>query len=145
LKNMKKSWALALAVGTLAIAGCTSTTANTAEAFVKKHAKAYYFRDAKAVAEMTLCAEDLGKTTVSQRIRDELKTFHRDSLRTALKDEMKDGDQWVAAWSDTRYASEKDQGDHITVEVKVGYAYSSIVLVRVGKYLKIAPNPSSFE
>ena len=124
---------------------CSSTKATTAAEFVQKHAKAYNLRDARAVAEMTLCAEDLSQTTVPQSIKDELKAFHRDSLRGALKSEMKEGNQWVAAWEDTKYISEKNQGEHINVKVKIGYAYSSIVLVQVGKYLKIVPNPSSFE
>jgi hypothetical protein len=127
------------------ICGCTSYKATTAEDFVKKHAKAYYFRDAGAVAEMTLCAEDLAQAALPEPTKEELKTFHRDSLESALKGEMKNDDQWVSAWQDTKYIGEKDHGDHILVEVKVGYAYSSIVLVKVGKQLKIAPNPSWFE
>jgi hypothetical protein len=118
----------------------------TAEDFVKKHAKAYHSQDAKAVAEMSLCAEDLEETAIPQQIKLELKDQKRDTLLIDLKDQMKrEGDMWVQAWGDTRYAGEKDHGDHIHVDVTVGYARSSIVLVKAGKQLKIAPNPSSFE
>lgn len=127
-------------------AGCTSTRAVTAEDFVKKHAKAYYSRDAKAVAEMTLCAEDIEETAIPRQIKLELKDQKRDSLVKDIQNQMKrEGDVWVQAWGDTRYVGEKDHGDHIHVDVTVGYVRSSIVLVRMGKHLKIAPNPSSFE
>jgi hypothetical protein len=125
--------------------GCSSNRAVTAEEFVEKHSKAYSSRDEKAVAGMTLCAEDLAQTALPQSIKEELKSFHRDSLTQAVRREMKEGNLWVAAWQDTKYVSEKDLGDRIKVEVTVGYARSSIVLVRVGKQLKIAPNPSSYE
>lgn len=127
------------------IMSCSSTKATTAMEFVKKHSKAYYFRDAKAVAGMTLCAEDMDKISLPDKIEEELSDFKRDSLAKSLEQDMKRNDMWSKAWEDTRYISEQDHGDHIHVEVKVGYAYSAIVLVRVGKYLKIAPNPSSFE
>ena len=128
------------------LAGCSSNRAVTAEDFVKKHSKAYQSRDAKSVAGMTLCAEDLEETAIPQQIKQELKDQKRDSLAKDLKDQMKrEGDMWVQAWGDTKYAGEKDHGDHIHVDVTVGYARSAIVLVRVGKQLKIAPNPSSFE
>lgn len=140
-----RSWSAILPVVLLAAAGCSPTTATTAEDFVKQHAKAYYFNDAKAVAKMTLCAEDSGEVVLPEQIREELRTFHRDSLVRALKDEMKEESRWVSAWRDTKYVSEQDRGGHIAVQVKVGYANSSIVLVRAGKTLKIAPNPSSFE
>jgi hypothetical protein len=131
---------------TVALAGCASHRATTAEDFVKKHAKAYYFRDAKAVAAMTLCAEDLDQTAIPERIKQELKEHKRDSLLSGLKDEMKqEGDMWVKAWESTKYERELDHGDHIHVDVTVGYARNSIVLARVGKELKIAPNPSAFE
>jgi hypothetical protein len=126
--------------------GCSTNKAVTAEDFVKMHAKAYRSRDAKAVVEMTLCAEDLEEASIPQQIKLELKEQKRDSLIKDLKGQMKlEGDMWAQAWGDTRYAGEKDHGDHIHVDVTVGYARSSIVLVRAGKYLKIAPNPSSFE
>lgn len=140
-----RSWIALFPAVLVAVAGCTSTKATTAEDFVRKHAKAYYFNDAKGVAEMTLCAEDSGQTALPEYIREELRTFHRDSLVRALKDEMKEESRWVAAWRDTKYAGEREHDGHIHVEVKVGYANSSIVLVRAGKTLKIAPNPSSFE
>ncbi len=136
---------LVLLAAIASFSGCSPTKATTAEEFVKKHSKAYYFRDAKAVAEMTLCAEDLEKVSLPARVVLELADFMRDSLVKNLKTDMKKDDRWSKAWEDTRYISEEDHGDYIRVEVKVGYAYSSIVLVRVGKYLKIAPNPSSFE
>jgi hypothetical protein len=129
----------------LAACGCSPTRAVTAEDFVKKHRKAHYFRDAKAVAAMTLCAEDLEKTSLPARIGLELRDFHRDSLAAGLKSDMKRDGVWAKAWEDTRYIGEEDHGYYIKVEVKVGYAYSSIVLVRVGDCLKIAPNPGSFE
>jgi hypothetical protein len=127
--------------------GCSSkNNAVTAEDFVKKHAKAYQSQDAKAVAEMTLCAEDLEETAIPQQIKLELQDQKRDSLIKDIKGQMKlEGDRWVQAWGDTRYVGEKDHGDHIHVDVTVGYARSSIVLVRAGKCLKLAPNPSSFE
>jgi hypothetical protein len=133
-------------VALLVLAGCATYQATTAEDFVKMHAKAYQSQDAKAVAGMTLCAEDLEETAIPQPIKLELKDQKRDSLAKDLQNQMKrDGDMWVQAWRDTRYAGEKDHGDHIHVDVAVGYSRSAIVLVRAGKYLKIAPNPSAFE
>ncbi len=129
----------------VSILGCSSTKSTTAEEFVKKHAKAYYFRDAKAVAEMTMCSEDLDKVTLPSLVELEINESKRDSLAKTLKQDMKRDEMWVRAWENTRYVSEQDHGDHIHVSVKVGYANSAIVLVRVGKHLKIAPNPSSFE
>jgi hypothetical protein len=130
---------------TIAFCGCSSTKATTAEEFVKKHAKAYYSRDAKAVAGMTLCAEDLDKVSLSEKIETEIGEVKRDSLIGSLKSQMRKNDRWVKAWEGTQYVSEEDHNSYIRVEVKVGYAYSAIVLVRVGECLKIAPNPSSFE
>lgn len=141
---MKHSY-LWIVLAALAASGCSSTKATTAEEFVNKHAKAYYFNDAKAVAKMTLCAEDSGQVALPESIREELRTMYRDSLRRAVKEEMKEQGRWVTAWRDTRYVGETDHGDHIHVDVKVGYVPSSIVLVRVGKTLKIALNPTSFE
>jgi len=127
----------AVLAATIAFHGCSSPKSITAEEFVKKHAK--------AVAEMTLCAEDLEKVELPAKIESELRVYKRDSLTAELKRDMKRDDRWVKAWEDTKYVSEEDHKSYIRVEVKVGYAYSSIVLVRVGKYLKIALNPSSFE
>jgi len=142
---MKILYLLSSTLIMLTLLGCSSTKATTSEEFVKKHARAYYFRDAKAVAAMTLCSEDLDKIALPAKVELELSDFKRDSLAKSLKQDMKRDDMWTKAWEDTKYISEQDHGDHIHVEVKVGYAYSNIVLVRVGKYLKIAPNPSAFE
>ena len=127
------------------ISAVTAPSAATAEQFVKMHAKAYSSRDAAAVAAMTLCAEDLAQTALPDPIKQELKGCRRDSLVLQIERDMKDNDMWSKAWEDTQYVKEQDHGDHITVDVTVEYAHSSIVLVRVGKILKIAPNPSSFE
>jgi hypothetical protein len=142
---MKNIPAACLLAAIAAICACSSTKADTAEEFVKKHAKANYFRDAEAAAGMTLCAEDLEKVSLPARVELEVAETKRDTLKAELQRQMKSDDVWVKAWEDTRYVSEQDHGDHVHVSVKVGYANSSIVLVRVGKHLKIAPNPSSFE
>jgi hypothetical protein len=136
---------LAVLASSLAIFACSPIKATTAEEFVRKHSKAYYFRDAKAVARMTLCAEDLDIVSLPERIEMEVGEVKRDSLIGELKSQMKNDDHWVKSWEGTKYVSEEDHNNFIRVEVKVGYAYSSIVLVRVGKNLKIALNPSSFE
>jgi hypothetical protein len=146
----KKLITLCICLLIIPLCGCSiinnvTTNATTAEDFVKKHAKAYNLRDAKAVAAMTLCAEDLEQTTIPENIKQELRGNLRDSLVQQLKRDMKQDDMWSKAWEDTQYVKEQDHGDHITVDVTVGYSHSSIVLVRVGKILKIAPNPSSFQ
>lgn len=139
----KYKWVLVVPL--LAFSACSSSRATTAEEFVQKLAKAHYFRDSKAVAQMTLCAEDLAETSLPVFLQMELCDFKRDSLATSLKLNMKQDAMWSKAWEDTKYVNHEDHQSHIHVEVKVGYAYSNIVLVRVGKYLKLAPNPSSFE
>jgi len=142
---MKRSYIWIAYIALAAASACSPPMATTAEEFVRKHSKAYYYRDAKAAAGMTLCAEDLEKVSLPARIELEVAETKRDTLQAELQRQMKGDDVWVRAWEDTRYVSEQDHGDHVHVSVKVGYANSSIVLVRIGKHLKIAPNPSSFE
>jgi hypothetical protein len=121
---------VALTVSTL-ISGCTKLKPEpkTAKEFVEMLSNAYKNGDAETIVMLTVNADSVA-----------------DSLRLKeAENDLKSRGFGYVAWTHTKYKSEREDGNHIHVDVEVANVPTSIVLVLEQGVLKIHPYPSTFE
>ena len=113
------------------------------EEFIKVYSAAWEDQDIEAILAMRV-----RKTFVDRSVPGDLTLPVEEYWYRLEKEEVQASlerhDLFAQAWAATRYERHREHGDHIHVDVLVDGARSSVVLVRVGEFLKIHPDPSSF-
>jgi hypothetical protein len=127
------------------LAACSSNReARTPGEFVEKYSKAWKDGDVDAIMAMR-SHKKLVDVELGPNMKEALNQASVDDEREEIEASVKRHRFAYESWSMTEFVSAEDHGDHVHVNVRVGAANSSIVLVREGDLLRIHPHPSLFK